>query len=827
MDATLPGDVAVGTRGDLLLMNDKVAYVITEPDKGSTYYHYGGIVADAAALDGCEAGDDKLDEVGMILGNLDVADVAQSTLRAFRGKTAEVLADGSDGGPATVRVTGDDAPYWLVEYTLLTEAYKDDNPKPLSDPYGLDITVDYTLAPDSPVLQVDVTFKNQSEEVLSLLMGSLVSLAPTYDILAYSSSSLSIGGFNLNYGVPWAVATDGAGAFAYGVADGDLGMVSVSGINALVDITQALDAPIRLLPGQSDSRTLFLSIGATDGPSATLPLADANPAPLPGDAFSVETVSGTVTGPDGPVAGARVSLQASADGGDWDTLDRAYTDEDGAWTLLTPVFSEVWAFRVVAEADGRDPSDATEVTPGQLEVTLDVSEAGAVAYALTDQDGAPSPGRLHLVRDDGETVDLWLADSGTAAVAPGEWTYTLTRGYEYGPVEGDLSVPAGGEATLSATLEHLVDTTGWLSVDTHVHTSESPDSDITQADQLLHAAAHGLDIVVHTDHEHIVESRAIPAEVGLDAWVNNIIGEEVTAVIPEHLTMFPVEPDGSPRGGVIEWYQRDLGELFEAMHTRSDGGVNLLNHPSYLDLVGWDRATAAPTLDDPTLIGLDADADLWSWDFEGMEVMNGHRSPFLGGNARWDNWQSMLNAGAPLVAVGCSDDHGGDEVGFPRSYWTSSTDSPADYDPDELVAAFQEGRIQASAGAFARVTVDGAGLGELVTDTDGEADVEIEIQAIPDIDVTYLLVFANCDEVARLEATDPYGVVKLSEIVSVPIDGDTHVTIAAFGEERLPGGMPQFNPAGVPRVLTSPVYIDADGDGLWTAPGGRECAYSL
>ena len=30
----------------------------------------------------------------------------------------------------------------------------------------------------------------------------------------------------------------------------------------------------------------------------------------------------------------------------------------------------------------------------------------------------------------------------------------------------------------------------------------------------------------------------------------------------------------------------------------------------------------------------------------------------------------------------------------------------------------------------------------------------------------------------------------------------------------------------VPRVLTNPIYVDADGDGSWTAPGGKLCDYA-
>lgn len=827
VDATLPGKVAVGTRGDFLLMNGSAAYVITEPDKGSTYYYYGGILADAAPVSGCVAGDDKLDEVGLVLGALDLTAFNQSVLRGFKGESAEVLADGSDGGAAIVRVTGTDAPYWLVEYTLINDALNDGG-RALSGSFHTELVVDYILEPDSPVLEIQMTVRNAGEDNLSLLAASLISVGETFSLFGYASAQLSYGGFNLDYGMPWLVATDGAGALAYGVQDGNLATMNISGVDVAVDVQQALSNPIALRPGEEDQRSTFLSVGPTDGPSATAPLGERNSSALPGGSFSLEMVSGVVEGPDGPVAGAAVTLQAHSEDADWGALDRAYTDEDGRYTLYTPVFSEPWSWRVVASAEGRDDGEPVAVSPGDEGVSVTVGAAGSIDYQFEDEAGDPSPARLYLAREDGAVEHRWLKDAGSTPVPPGTYDYTLTRGYEYEPVSGTITVPEGGAASLVATLARLVDTTGFLSVDTHVHSSDSSDSDIATEGQLSHAAAHGLEVVVHTEHENIVDHAGLPVEAGLDAWVNNVEGEEVTATVPEHLTMFPVELDGQPRGGFIQWYQKDLDQLFTEMYDRSNGGINLLNHPSYLDRIGWDRLTASPTLDDPTLLGLASDAALWSWQLDGIEVMNGHGSPFMDDNHRFDNWMSMVNAGHPLVAVGCSDDHGGNEVGFPRTYFASSTDDPASFDLDDLVDSFRAGATVASAGAFARVRVnDAAGLGELITDPDGEVSLSVEVEAIPEIDVTHVIVFANCDEVASLAADEPYGVLKLSEVLDVPVSGDTSLVIAAFGADYLPKGLPQYNPAHTPRVLTSPIYIDGDGDGVWSAPGGRECSYSL
>ena len=825
----IPGETAVGTAGDWILWNDQVAYVITEPDKGSTYYHYGGIVADAVAMDGCDyASEDKLDEVGLVFAKVDLTSFASSEVRAFRGESVELVADGADGGPAILRVHGVDDHYWLVEYELVKAAIRDGG-KELSEPYGVEIAVDYILEPDSPVLRVDVHVTNTGDEDVSLVLANLLSFAPSMDLHGYAPNEISAAGLNLDFGMPWLVATDGLDAIAYGIESGNLAYIGISGIEVALDVSQALTTPMTAAPGGTATRSLFLSTAAGGGVEATGPLAEANPAPVANQDFRLERVSGRVVGPDGEgIPGARVAIQAQADGAGWGTVDEVTAGPDGSLEATLPVLDAPWSWRLVARAEGRDDSTPTPFEPGDVDVEVAMEGRGSLQFTVVDGDGAPSPARVHLTRaEDGRTESRWLDGDGDRPLSPGTWAWTATRGYEFAPVSGTLVVPDGGSAALELVMERVVDTSGWVSLDTHVHSSDSPDSRVPPAEVVLRAAAHGLDIVVHTEHEHIVDRSSVAAAAGLDAWTRSIIGEEVTATLPEHLTMFPAEAEG-PRGGPVEWYGRDLDELFGLMRERSGGGVNLLNHPSYLDLIEWDRLLAEPGVDDPTLFGFAPDAALWSWDLDGMEVMNGHSSPFDRG--RWFNWQSMINAGHPLIAVGCSDSHNGDKVGFPRTYVPAASDLPAEVTDEEVVAAFQGGQAQASSGAFARVLAGGAAdLGDLLPLDADTVPLDLHIEALPEIDVTFVSVFVDCDEVLTVAADDPDGVVKLSAVLDVPLvrGEDAAITVAAFGEGRLPLGLPQFDASGVPRVLTSPVYIDGNGDGVFTGGGGRECAVFL
>jgi hypothetical protein len=643
---------------------------------------------------------------------------------------------------------------------------------------------------------------------------------------AYSSTPVQLGGFAFSAGIPWVSVTDGEVAYLLSRPRAALAAIEIGGVNVVADLNALTEPGFAVDPGGESTRTLYVTAVSGSGSTGVVPTLAVNTQPVTDGVPTLSQVSVSVTDAAGRLVDSSVHVEARAPGADWGAWDRVPTGVSGQVVIDLPEFEAAWDWRMFIDDDSRDPSPPVEVVPGDV-LSLSAEPSGALDATLTDGVGAPSPARLHLVRDDGAQATRWVTRDGPVPLPPGSWEWTATRGYEYAPARGSIVVPPDGSAPLVAELSHTLDTSGWVSLDTHVHTSDSPDSDIHPADQLAHAAAHGLDLMVHTEHENLVDRRSLATAEGLDAWVASVGGEEVTSVAVEHMTMFPASTDGGPRGGFVEWYGLDIDQLFHAMRERSGGGVNIMNHPGYLDRIGWDRMSAAPTLDDPTLLGLAPAAALWSWDLDGIEVMNGHSNPFDGGNRRFDNWMSMVNAGHPLVAVGCSDDHHGEQVGFPRTYVPSPTDVPADVEPDVLRDAFHSGAVQSSAGGFARVGIDGVGPGGVVSAVDGRVTLDVQLEALPEVDITHFVVFANCDEVDSVLASDPDGVVKHDGEVPLLISADASIVVAAFGTTLLPAGLPQYDASSVPRVLTSPIYVDADGDGAYGGSIGRECSYDI
>jgi len=158
----------------------------------------------------------------------------------------------------------------------------------------------------------------------------------------------------------------------------------------------------------------------------------------------------------------------------------------------------------------------------------------------------------------------------------------------------------------------------------------------------------------------------------------------------------------------------------------------------------------------------------------------------------------------------------------------SSTDDPQQMSESELVESIVGGRLVVTTGAFARLTVNGSGgLGDTVSDTDGSVDMALRIEAIEGIDVAFFKVLVNCDEVVTAATTAPSEVVKFDGTVTVPVTSDAHVVVMGFGTQSMPRGFPNVNAATTARFITNPFFVDADGDGSFTPPGGKTCAYTL
>ena len=297
----------------------------------------------------------------------------------------------------------------------------------------------------------------------------------------------------------------------------------------------------------------------------------------------------------------------------------------------------------------------------------------------------------------------------------------------------------------------------------------------------------------------------------------------------------PLPATEDPRGGPVRWYGMGIPEMSDAIHARG-AGIAQLNHPrlgcAYLCTIGYDRLTGLTELTDPLSLGFEADSTVWGFEFDAVELMNGLRDPFIDpddpeGTGVFEDWMSFLNLGHRVTATAVTDSHGPEMKG-PVTFVELDDADPGALDEAALVDSILAGRAQVSGGAFVRLRASSgaseAGLGGLLSAAGGDLTLHVQVQALPEIDVQEVRILANCDVITTLATTDPSGVTKLDVEVPLTVAADAHLVLLAFGSGPMPRGLDGYDPARVPRLITNPLYVDADGDGAFTPPGGKTCA---
>lgn len=846
-DFKLEGPNAIAGQGDFLLANSQAMFAISGLGEQKTYYHYPGILVDAVAVDRCQqSSQEHFFELPLMIGKLNPLNQPRSTFRAFQAQQIQVINDGSDGKAAIVRATGVDHYYWLLELTLMGEAVLKGEPKFLSDPFDLNIVVDYILEPDSPTLNINYRLINTRASFNSFNIAFVLMASGEGPVLNdFSAFDVDLEGLALQHGIPWVSTNENGSAYVVSARTDALTTTQISGVNALLDARQLANTYLgQLLTAAGTAGDSFLQqFDITVSGGNEFDAVKAHLQHAPKASGIVETpvqISITDSLTRNPVPRAKIEFQTQKQrflqGWPWETFLTAYTDENGQFNDRVPLFRYLpdQPYRVVVSVPGRAsaepvalvPVDLSDDTPQVIDIAL--QGQGELQYEIVDQDGKPSPAKLSIFQN-GQIIDhiYSVSGSGTHPLPPGTYQIGISRGFEYGVVETEIDIPAYDRAQLTATLVHWVDTTGYLSYDAHVHSAPSPDSEVSREDRIRTAVAAGLEIMVATDHEIMTDLAPAVVNVGAQHLLTTLIGQEVTASLPNHTIAFPLQRDPAKVRDFIPWYGLDIAQIFAA-EKNAGARIRTFAHPrgSYLDIIQWDRITGAPGADiDPRTLGLPVDAALWTWDFEAMELMNGNQKVFSSGI--FEDWMSFLNHGHRIIATGASDVHGLETPGSPRTYFRASTDRAPALDVDEMVASILGGDVVVSLGAFARATLNGeASLGDTITDQDGAVNLQLTVEAIPQIDVDHVRVYVNCDEVARIALSNPAdSAIKYAGtiVLPVPTDRDAHVTVLGFGKHPLPRVFEQFDPTETPRFATNPVFVDSDGNGTYDAPGGKTC----
>ncbi len=463
----------------------------------------------------------------------------------------------------------------------------------------------------------------------------------------------------------------------------------------------------------------------------------------------------------------------------------------------------------------------------------EVLRLAKVTVRVRDVDGQGLPCRITVTRlrepkkkdeKEEELVELLAEETNTTAlrrglfytldgraefnVPAGKYRIYATRGFEYGVASSTIELAPAARERVELTVEHEVDTTGYLAADTHIHTKTySKHGDASVEERLVTIAGEGVEVAIATDHNHHTDYRPVARKLGARNEFFSVIGNEFTTMLG-HFNAFPIEKDAKP----APWTSRSWTKLIQALRATPGVRVIICNHPrrpksdeeafNNIDLNPLSGESEKPY--GPETLGIDA-----------VEVLNG-KGLHEDWGLTFQDWFGLLNRGYRLAAVAGSDSHTVEGiVGQTRTYVRSTVEDVKRLDPQEIADSFLRGRLLLSLGLLADVKVDGRFLvGDLATGLKESMEVEIKVSGPRWSRADSVTLFLNGTPV-RKEALPPTSeVVKYQatwRIYTPP--HDAHLVVIASGP---PITAPYWALAQEKRYslgATNPIWIDADGDG--------------
>ncbi len=792
--AMLPTDrtgLAVWAAGDYVLANDRIAVMIEAARPSALYDPWGGKLVGLARVEGghmVDAAD--FNESIFLLGRYTVAT-----------ESVTVLHDGSDG-VATIRAVGPLRPLPFIDEltrTIITGDYS-----------GFRAAVDYELRPGAEQIDVYETVDvNNTRPVFVRIVG--------HGFFQRFRMPLFLPGVGFSNGVgvapaPWVgFVDDSAVGFAWSSPDGPLtSLLSVSGFDIFT-------SPSITLPPCAQTRVHVarIVVGGRGLDGLTQAVARV-------ESVAQREVRGTVREADAaPAVGVDVHATMTGAG---TYLTRATTDATGAFTLHVPATQSV---DLTTWRAGDAVGAPVTVAAGTSTATLTLGATGALHIVATDMtSGVPLPVRVQVLPvggephvpasfgemqpDNGRMHMVFPTDGDVTLRAPvGMHRVVVSHGFEYELADRTGVMVRAGETTLvSVALRRVVDTTGALCGDFHIHTNRSPDADDSAQLKLASLAADGVEIAVRSDHEFVADFTPLIDSMGLSAWVRGVPSLELTTFIWGHFGIVPLRPDPAlPNAGGFNWAHRRPVDVFTEVRRHASAPTIIINHPrtgggpgAYFDAAGFDRATGVGRAGD------------WDTDFTAVEFFNDSDFETNRGGTVLD-WYSLLAHGRRVFAVGSSDSHhilAFSPVGYPRTCLLLGSDDPRTATPESVRDAVAHGRSSISGGIYLTAQAPGGiGPGQEAMGVGSAVNIRVTVQAPAWVSATRLetIVDGVSQPIVTLDAStaDPANpTVRFSRDVSVPVAaGGSYVIFVAHGAPDLSPVFPNRKPFGV----TNPIFL--------------------
>lgn len=796
----LESPTAAGQIGDIRMENGSLVAIVSRQPPVRGFALTGGNLIDLAPVGG---GEDLLNEVTLYL--------ADEFPRQGRYRSVEVTAPGGSGpGRPPIGAAGSTSEAEVDAAVVTARGVDSREPR-------ISIETAYILRPGAPWITIRSRFSiTGTTAVRGYKVGDAIQWGRTRAIAPGVAESLA----GRRVLATWLAAVGDGTSYAL-VADRGARFEAFSGSTW----TDPIGATADLLPGHPFEYVRHVVVGRGDTASlapSVFSILGEQPGLIAGRVHAGGKPVGNGTVHVADDAGRLVGLAATSSGGRF------------AIELLPG------RYRVSAEAPGRteDGERAGRVvevgsgTPATVDLAL--GPRSALQWAFTGPDGAPMPIKV-TVTGVGGTGDpdlgpvfraragrFVLSPTGTGELplGPGHYRVFATRGPEFERFAADVEIAPGETVKLAGRLARAIDTPGFISADLHQHAAPSFDSGVSLEDRVLSNAAEGVEVLVATEHNVLVDYAPVVARLGLGRFLTSIVGTEATTHSVGHFNGLPLQLDPrSPRGGMIDPEGLAPDDIFKVLRQLGAPGIPpyvQANHPRADRRIGYF-----------TLMGLDANTGLardsrFSADMDGLEVVSfGHADDTEKVLA---DWFSLLRRGRRITGAGGSDSHtiADRDVGWPRTFVCTATDAPDRLDVAAFTAALREGCATVSGGPFLVLRSGAVRMGGLAAATAGRAAVEVAVESASWIPADRLRVFV--DGRPRVTLRLPGGQTRFAIRLAVPCPHDCFILAAADGDTDL-GPVLAHTAESTPRpiAVTNPIYFDADGDGVFR-PGQKQAA---
>ena len=503
-------------------------------------------------------------------------------------------------------------------------------------------------------------------------------------------------------------------------------------------------------------------------------------------------------------------------------------------------------YTAVCSAQGR-PDQIFDITfESTIERIVTFDPCGYVAARITNQHGLPIACKITFYGT-GDTKDpdfgpkqaavralnLYYALDGTfrQELTPGTYELIFSHGPEHDVVVKAINIKAGQTTNLEIQLDHVVDTSGWVSTDYHTHSSPSGDNTSVQIGRVITLICEQIDYAPCTEHQRISSYTPLLQALGVEHLMGTSTGMELTGrELPvNHQNAFPLK---------------------HVPRTQDGGGPTIEDDPvrQIAKLAAWnDNAYKLIQEDHPTLMQIYQDRDRddkpdggFRDMFQYMDVMEVHPlqsifdvpespKPTSDKTPVMFHWMQLLNLGYRIPGVVNSDSHYNEHgVGYIRNYVKSPTDNPGRIRTKNIVKASKSGNVVMTNGPFMEVKVHNGIRGQAVLPGDdilsknATVYVNVRVQCPNWIDVNRVQLLLNGKMTDKLNFTRrthanmfKNGTVKFEAEIAVDLTEDTHIIVATAGENLKIGRVqgPRFGEL-MPAAVANPIYVDLDGDGF-------------